>query len=152
MRESGGRQITPEMIPDSLRTAYLRAVYSFGEGPSRLELRPGRPCEPLRHWMQDNGLRCVAVLTAFNPGSRSCDSAFNSQAQRALRARISSGGLPYREGCNLDPTGAWPPEDSLLVGNLSLQQARELAREFGQLAFLWSDEGAVPRLIDTGES
>jgi len=102
--------------------------------------------------MQDNGLRCVAVLTAFNPGSRSCPTAFNLEAQQRLIAQVAARGLSYLEGRNLDPAGKWPPEDSVLIGNLALEQARDIARHFGQVAFLWSDESAVPQLCDTCSS
>lgn len=138
------------MIPDSLRTAYLQALYCFGEASWAIELKPEQPSGQLERWMQENGVRCVAVLTAFNPGSRPCSITFNLEAQKRLIAQVAARGLPYLEGRNLDPAGKWPPEDSLLIGNLALGQARDLASQFGQLAFLWSDGSAVPQLCDTG--
>ena len=137
------------MIPESLRIAYLQARYRFGAGSDAIELHPGQHCVMLQRWMQDGGLRCAAVLTAFNPGSRPDSTAANLAAQRELRAAIGTGGLPFLEGQNLDPQGRWPPEDSLLIGNLALDDAREISRRFRQLAFLWSDDSAVPQLHAT---
>lgn len=131
--------------------AYLQALYCFGEGPAAMILRPGETSRQLGRWMQDSGLRSVAVLTACNPGSRPCSSTFNLDAQRRLIAQVAARGLPFIEGQNRDPAGKWPPEDSLLIGNLTLEQARDLAHQFGQLAFLWSDAGAVPQLCDTSD-
>ena len=134
------------MIPESLRSAYLAAIYRFGDGPWVLELHPGRHCAALQRWMGDSGWRSAAVLTAFNPRGERNSAEFNSGAQHRLADAVAARGLPALGGQNLDPAGTWPPEDSLLIGNLGLAAARELAREFNQLAFLWSDSSAVPGL------
>lgn len=134
------------MIPESLRNAYLAAIYRFGDGPWLLELHPGQHCAALQRWMNDSGWRCAAVLTAFNPRGERVSPQFNSDAQRRLARDVEARGLPSLAGQNLDPAGIWPEENSLLVGNLDLAAARGLARQFGQLAFLWTDSSAVPGL------
>jgi hypothetical protein len=47
---------------------------------------------------------------------------------------------------NLDPKGKWPDEPSLLVLDISLQQARWQARLFKQLAFVYIPLNGKPQL------
>lgn len=137
------------MLDDALRTAFLATEYRIGDGAWSIDLHPDQPSEALRRWMRDAGYRSATLLTAFNPGSKPFAAATNAAAQRRLRTLIQQRGLPCLEGRNIDPSGRWPTEDSLLVGNLTLADSQELARQFGQLAFLWIDDEAVPRLHET---
>jgi len=136
------------MLTDPLRAAYLAAIYRFGTGPL-IQLRVGKKSDALHAWLQQGRHRSATVLTAFNPGSRHCSEEFNASAQQQLRSLVQAYGLPFLEGQNLDPAGAWPAEHSLLIADLALAGSRELALQFEQLAFLWSDATAIPQLHAT---
>ena len=69
-----------------------------------------------------------------------------SKLKRACTRCCGSAGLEFRTGCNVDPHQRWPAEETVLVADLPLPQAHKLAVHFGQLAFLWCDASAVPRL------
>lgn len=80
------------------------------------------------------------------------DATKNLQRQRKLIAQLDQLGLVYFRGIGQHPTKGWPGEDSLLVTNLQEQAARSLAKNFGQLAFVWAAQGQEVRLIETNES
>jgi hypothetical protein len=138
-----------QMADDSLTIAYRAARYEVHLPDQRVSLQVDAPSEPLRRWLRAQGHRCAALLTAHNPASQLHDAAVNAQAQRQLQAAIHARGLAFHAGCNLDPQGIWPAEDSLLVPDLSLEDARALALRFGQRAFLWCDDSGTPRLHET---
>ena len=141
------------MLTGALHAAYLAALYRFSlpgtSGP--MELRVGQRSEALHAWLQAGRHHCATVLTAFNPGSRRCSDQMNAAARLQLQDEVQSRRLCFIEGQNIDPAGYWPPEDSLLIGDLSLADSRDLAHRFGQLAFLWSDIMAVPQLHFTAQ-
>jgi hypothetical protein len=92
-------------------------------------------------------VKSAAFITACNPYSRSTSSEENEARGRRLRLDIQRLGLTHFEGQGRDPSGQWPPEDSLLVLGLSRESALELGARYEQNALLWADTDAVPRLL-----
>ena len=133
-------------MPDSLTDAYRAALYQVELPDQRVELRVDVHSGSLQQWLERHSHHCAALLTAHNPNSQPCSATLNDEAQRNLQATIRSRGLTFQIGRNLDPLGHWPREDSLLVPDLTLEEARALAVQFGQRAFLWCDASGTPRL------
>lgn len=133
-------------MSDSLTDAYRAALYQVELPDQRVELRVDVHSASLQQWLEQHGHHCAALLTAHNPDSQHRDATFNDEAQRHLQAAIRSRGLIFQIGRNLDPQARWPQEDSMLVPDLSLDEARALALQFGQRAFLWCDASGTPQL------
>jgi hypothetical protein len=133
-------------MSDSLTDAYRAALYQVELAGQLLELRVDVPSAALRQWLAHQGHRCAALLTAHNPDSQRRDATINEAAQRQLQDAIQSRRLTFHVGRNLDPQAQWPAEDSLLVPDLPLDEARALALQFGQRAFLWCDASGTPQL------
>ncbi|MCB0640039.1 MAG: DUF3293 domain-containing protein, partial [Phaeodactylibacter sp.] len=55
--------------------------------------------------------------------------------------------LSYFPGAAGADAGDWPPEPSLLIPDLPLETAQLLARQFGQLAFLYGELDSLSRLL-----
>lgn len=134
------------MITEELLSAFRSTLYLVDLPGMRVALQVDVASGPLRHWMLEQGHFCAAVLTAHNPAAQRRDVPANQAAQLQLQALLHERRLAFRTGCNVDPQQRWPAEDSVLVGDLPLPQAHRLAVHFGQLAFLWCDASAVPRL------
>jgi len=134
------------MITEELLAAYRSTRYLVDLPAQRVQLQVDAPSEPLRHWLQAQGHFCAGLLTAHNPASQRRDAATNHAAQQRLHALLRERRLVFHTGCNVDPHQRWPAEDSVLVADLPLPQAQRLAVHFGQLAFLWCDAAAVPKL------
>lgn len=50
-------------------------------------------------------------------------------------------------GVGVDPLGAWPGEESVLVPGLARDEGVALARAHGQLAIVCAGDDATPRLV-----
>ena len=136
-------------MSDSLTTAYRAALYQVDLPGMRLVLRVDAHCEALQRWLALHGHACAAVLTAHNPRSERHSDAQNDAAQRQLQEELCARRLRFFPGRNLDPEDHWPPEESLLVPDLPLDEAHALAQRFGQRAFLWCEASGTPRLLQT---
>jgi hypothetical protein len=137
-----------------LLTAYRATTY-FVAAPGRtLALRIDQHDAQLATLLQETGADCAALLTAWNAGSQKLSPAENAIRQQSLLHDLAAGGFHCLPGTNVPDPGEhsqmWS-EDSVLVLNLSLSAARELAGRHGQNAFLWMDRHATPQLIVTGE-
>jgi hypothetical protein len=133
-------------ITEELLSAFRSTLYLVDLPDQRVQLQVDVPSGPLLQWMQARGHFCAALLTAHNPAAQRRSSLANQQAHHQLVELLRERGLESHTGCNVDPRQRWPAEDSLLVADLPLPQAHRLAVHFGQLAFLWCDASATPRL------
>jgi hypothetical protein len=133
-------------LTEELLAAFRATHYLVDLPGQRIRLQVDAPSDALRTWLLAQGHFCAALLTAHNPAARRRDAIANHAAQQQLRELLRQRGLEFLTGCNVDPQQRWPPEDSVLVADLPLPQAQRLAAHFGQLAFLWCDATAVPKL------
>lgn len=93
------------------------------------------------------GVASAAFLTAWNPLSQPTSREKNLEQGARLLEDVRDLGLPYLEGRGCDPSGQWPPEESLLVLGLSRPLAMELGERYAQNAVVWADADAIPRLV-----
>lgn len=133
-------------ITEELLSAFHSTLYLVDLPDQRVQLQVDVTSDPLLRWMRARGHFCAALLTAHNPAAQRRDALANQQAHHQLVELLRERGLESHGGCNVDPRQRWPAEDSLLVADLPLPQAHRLAVHFGQLAFLWWDASATPRL------
>jgi len=108
---------------------------SFGRSsPSKLKVRsldsPARKC------------------TRWNPRSVRRSEGINRASQERLESELAAIGATLVAGIGEDPAGVWPGECSVLAVGISRSEAERVGRKFGQRAIVWSDESAIPELID----
>lgn len=130
-----------------LISAYMATRFEAETPIGMIVLRIGETNAALADLLERAAVDCAAYLTAWNPGSVPQSAARNANAQRRLLREIESRACPYYGGYGRDPTGVWPPEHSLLVLGLSLEETCELGRRFGQAAIVVVDAAATPRLV-----
>jgi len=134
--------------PESLADAYRLARYRVLAEPTFV-LRIGQYCPELAAWQAANRVVETAFLTAANPGSRLLSDNENLVRHEQLIALVE--GFPAAPGRGEDPDHRWPDEPSLLIGGLPVSKAQDLARRFGQNAFVHIGLDACPRLVWTSE-
>lgn len=132
-----------------LESAFRRTRYRVTTAEGELVLRVNQPEPELAALLHASDTHCAALLTAFNPGGRRQAPFRNHRAQRRLQRELEQQGYAMLRGRNEDPRGLWPAEPSLLVLDLHLPEAWELAAQHGQAAFLWMNESGVPWLVAT---
>lgn len=87
----------------------------------------------------------LALVTAFNPGaSRPCEE-INRAANRRLEAEIAHRGSSWFPARGRD-AAATHIEPSFAIPDISPEDALALARQFGQAAIVYCDEGNVDLL------
>lgn len=127
--------------------AYLRTTFTAETPSGKIEIRPGSSSVALDSILRKNRVTEWAYVTAYNPGSRLMSDEINKRAHEELRRTVNDRGLIYFEGHGVGPEGVWPPEASLLVLGLPLDQARALGRQFGQLAIVVGQAREAARLL-----
>lgn len=138
------------MVDPTLVQAYLETLYRvFPPGSPELVLRIGQRHPELDARLAGSSRRSWVVLTAWNPGSVPRSEPENAAAQRELGAALDRAGLVAWPARGESPGRDWV-EDSLCVLDLDLEDARALARRFGQVAVVQGEVGAEARLVFTG--
>lgn len=132
-----------------LLKAYLDADYVVDAEPP-VRLRVGVFSSGLARLMWAEGVSSVALVTAWNPGSRCLGKMANRIRQRTLEAGLRTIGTRFLPGRGVDPNGRWEAEESVLALGLGLETALDIGRRHGQNAVVWSGPEAVPRLVMTG--
>ena len=95
----------------------------------------------------DNDTFSSAFLTAHNPLSNIVTDMENTAAQQALEAELTELGFTFLIGYGCDGDGAWPQEVSALVIGIDFETAKAISIRYGQNAFLFAADDAVPKLI-----
>ncbi len=138
---------TSSGISADLIASYRVADYQAGAGSAVVVLRIDQYSESLSLLFAASGHQCGTFITAYNPHSQPQNLAANQAAQARLRDELNCLTDQIIEGTSFDPTGAWPPEQSLLALGVGLATAQVLGRQFGQNAIVWVGADAIPRLI-----
>jgi hypothetical protein len=126
--------------------AYLRTTFVAETPNGKIEIRPGSSSVALDSILRKNRVAEWAYVTAYNPGSRLMSDEINKRAHEELRRVVSERRLICFDEHGVGPGGVWPPEASLLVLGLSMDQARALGRQFGQLAIVVGRARELARL------
>ncbi len=135
--------IARELLAAYEATDYLVTAHSV------VIARPGERSDAIDGLLAEAGVRMAAVLTAWNPFSTETIPAENARAQAQLCARIDALGLRRLPAEGRGRDGAWPPEESICVLGIALDEARHLAAEFRQNAILWLESGLPARVVVT---
>lgn len=129
----------------SQQSAFRFASYCIVDPQGAWRLQPDCHSPHLSELLARTGQRCASLITAANPAAQPLPDEENERRQANLRERVESLGFTFLEGENSAADGSWR-EPSLLCAGMALPMALNLAREFGQLAVLYSGPDAVPRL------
>jgi len=135
------------VIASNLVTSYRRTHYRVGAGCGSILLRIDQHSESLEKILATSKQSCAAIVSAYNPYSQLASNEENLGAHEQLRNLLQHHPYPIIESLNIDPTGQWPPEESLFVPGLDLNTGRSIGQKFNQNAIVWIDNEAIPRLI-----
>lgn len=135
-------------VSSELLKAYRETHYVVFYHNKSMTLQVDVFSSALQNLQHQYAVTTSAFLTAFNPYSQICNAAKNLAANRYLESVLQKNAFPYLKGYGAYPVNTdWLPEESFLIMGVSLSYIRQLAQQFRQNAFLWSEEDAVPRLM-----
>jgi hypothetical protein len=127
-----------------LETVYLNTDYVVHEPAGRITIRIGEVAAvAAAHW---------AFITACNPRSQPLSAAENAARTEALVQCLRDAGYRFLPGEGIGRAGAWPPEPSVLILDITEAAAVALAARFEQAAIVIGALGqpAQLRWIDAG--
>ncbi len=129
-----------------LGQAYKLAYYKVIDPPIFISLDSKNP--ELDEYLGKNcfDYQSWVFLTAYNPGSKVQTDEINTSRQAELLNLIRRIGHSYLPGVGGSRDNSWPVEKSVLILNLEINKANELALQFGQKAFLYGEKGKTANL------
>lgn len=127
--------------------AYLETDYHVASPEGSLTFRAGRQNSGNDMLLIGAGVERWAIVTAWNPQSQPRSWEENDESQSWLKQEIENRRLKWWEAAGKHPANDWPAEESCLILNIAPREARELCREFGQLAALFGETGDEPWLL-----
>lgn len=131
----------------SLQAAFLETAYHVVVADKTCILQIGQDHPEFDAILVQFGQAAWAIVTAYNPGAQTLSEQENVlRAERLRLAALNQGWLvcPAR---NVAARGDWPDEPGLLLAGCGEAAARQLARAFGQLAFVCGEIGQRARLV-----
>lgn len=142
---------TRDRLDEQLLAAYRATLYRVQAPGRELLLRVDQHNAQLARLLRGAWINRAALLTAWNPGSQPLATERNLVLQKQLVDELEAAGHPCLAGRNEAPaqSGAGWDEQSVLALDIDLPAARAIAARYGQLAFLWIDLHATPRLVIT---
>ena len=130
-------------LDPALREAYLDTDYIVSDDPPML-MRVGESNPDLQILLASFGVSTAAFITAWNPGSKPLSDDENNDRQMALLDEIEKLRLNYLVGYG--EREDWR-EYSYFIMGIERATANELASQFGQLAYIWTESDGTPQLI-----
>ncbi|HSP19134.1 MAG TPA: DUF3293 domain-containing protein [Myxococcaceae bacterium] len=135
------------MVDPGLVQAYVGSRYRvFPPGSPEHVLRIGQRHAAFDARLIESANRSWVVLTAWNPGSVPRSEQENVAAQRVLVEALEGAGLVAWPARGESPGRDWV-EESLCVLDLDREQARAMARRFGQVAVVQGHVGGEATLV-----
>ncbi len=133
-------------LPPELIQAYRETHYRV-EGVEPFTLKVDQVSSEVQRALAKRGLKSCAFFTAWNPYSIALKAEENTILERKLNLHLNAQSLNHTPGEGVHPSNGWPGERSSLVWGVSEKNAREIAEEFQQNAFIWVGEDGIPELI-----
>lgn len=134
------------MTRSDLLEAYRQTSFLAHTPGGAICIRIGQIAPDLESLLENEN-RCWAYVTAWNPGSIPLSDEENRTHQRELEHAVRQAGYTVFPGEGVGQDGAWPPEPSLLILGISLEDAIELGRRFGQAAIVAGRSSEPAELI-----
>jgi hypothetical protein len=136
---------SPLQVAPGLRAAYASTHYEVETcaGPKTLRVGEASPPIPLEGGLMGGR---VAIVTAWNPFSQPLAAAQNAARNARLKAEVERVGRRHLPARGRDPSGEWPPEESLAIVDPTDEELDGWMFLFGQNAVVLADAAGVARL------
>jgi hypothetical protein len=131
----------------ALEAAFRATIYRVDTPEGSFDLRIGVTNPVFEDYLRAQGVCCWGVITACNPGAVRLSNEENRLRLAELHDSLGRSGWPFFEACNLAADGVWPAEPGYFIHQIDQGRLCALAARFSQLAVLWGETGAPPRLL-----
>ena len=125
--------------------AYLKTTYTT-EKP-KLSIKIGEINPELHVFLFDNNSIFWSFISACNPYSTILSDEENELRHQALIEKANAMNLRFQEGLGVPSDENWKAEKSLLILDISKEDAVKLAKEFDQNAIVFGRLNQAPELV-----
>ena len=140
--------LTPELLE-----AYRRTEFVVKRKDAMLVLKVGVFNAGIKSLFEEMRVTSSAFITAFNPYSINKSDEDNQRRQFQLTAEIAHAGYQQIEGYGQGAgDGHTWSEESILVLNITYEEAMSYAQKYQQHAFVWISSDCVPLLVVSSDS
>ncbi|MBA3271599.1 MAG: DUF3293 domain-containing protein [Acidobacteria bacterium] len=129
------------------RRAYLDATYTVRHAGQVVRFKIGARMVALDALVARHDAMRWAHITAWNPGLATLSATENRRRLKALDHVVRERGYTTLPGDGQDDKKQWPAEESLFVIGMAQEEARGLARDFGQWAIVTGQRDQAARLV-----
>ena len=137
----------PSGAPSGLEAAYRATTFGVETDSGAIYIRIGIANRLLDCLLAERKANTWVYVTAHNPGSRPLPAQENEERHSRLIRYIAAHGYVSLPGRGVGDRGDWPAEESLLVLDVTEQQAVALGAEFGQNAVVFGRKGGASQLL-----
>ena len=134
------------MLTPELEKAYRRTIYRVSADGVEIELRVGGRSPELDALVDQSGVACWVLVTAFNPGSVIASREENERRNRELEYLLVKSGHKLFRSSAIDPYGSWPEEEGFVAIGMDINDGELAARVYGQNAILTGVKGGEVEL------
>jgi len=135
------------MIDPNLLSAFLNTKFIICGPHGEVVLRVGERNPQLDDLLATYRAMTCAFVTAWNPGSVRLTDAENAAQQSALITEVRARGHSLLYGRGAGESGAWPPEDSILIIGIGRTAATEIGALFKQIAIVFAERQQAVELL-----
>jgi hypothetical protein len=125
--------------------AYLKTTYTT-EKPD-LSIKIAETNQPLNVFLFDNNSFSWAFVSASNPYSAMLSDAENELRHNDLIEKVKTMKLRFCEGKGIPADENWKAEKSLLILDISKQEAIEIGKAYNQNAIVFGKVNHAPELV-----
>jgi len=131
---------------------FTKASYHIYTSGQEVTVSTHERCFEIDKLLAARGVTQWAYLTAENPQAHIQSQERNTHANTRLEMKLRRMNKFFLFGEARDPDKQWPAEKSFFIFDLNEQDAKILAKEFDQAAFLHGVWGEIPRIIFTSDA
>ena len=136
---------SPEQLDRRLVSAYLLTNYRV---PALdFSIRINQTDALFDTWLERGNYVHVAIITAWNPGSKWRPEPANRANNRLLETKLRQAAQIVFPALGQGDQGDWPAEESFFAAGVRQDEALQLAADFGQNAIVFGTKGHPPELF-----
>ena len=132
-------------LDQQLREAYLATTYEVKQ--LGIFLKIGESNWHMEEFLVDNNVFTWAFISAYNPYSKDFSLLENEKRHTQLVSEVKKMDLVFAEGFGVPANEDWKAEKSLLILDISKEDAITLGKRWEQNAIVWGRLGGEPELV-----
>lgn len=135
------------MSKAELEKHYLETTYSVFIEENKYDIKIGEPVPLSIQQLIDKNKKSAAILTAWNPASKSLSSQENISRNNLLYHDLIKNTCLVFDAIGEGDSSQWPAEEGYFILGITKEEIDKLAVKFGQNAYVWLEKNQAVSLV-----